>query len=140
MRTIIVIIIAVAIPSSVHATAPSGNWQVLSGPEKEQGDPVQILDSSDGNLTLKVERRRGTVIRRLDHTLHSHRVADKLVGRYVAIAFEDDLKPREGWTKEAVVQRDRRAFVPLLESLGPAGTWLAQKLSPVEGYAIYRAP
>ena len=41
----------------------SRDWQVLGGPEKEEGDPVKILDNSNGDLTLLVKRRRGTVIR-----------------------------------------------------------------------------
>jgi hypothetical protein len=56
----------------------SGEWRVLGGPEREEGDPVRIVDASDGDLTLSVDGRRGTVIRQISPTA----IPAKLVFRF----------------------------------------------------------
>jgi hypothetical protein len=38
-------------------------WRILERAEQEKGIPVQIVSSSDGNLVLSVDGRRGTAIR-----------------------------------------------------------------------------
>ena len=38
-------------------------WKILGGPEKEMGDPVQILENGNGRLCVSVQGRRGTVMR-----------------------------------------------------------------------------
>ena len=43
-------------------------WRVLGGPEKEKGDPVQIIESTGDDITVSVQRRRGTVMRSFSAT------------------------------------------------------------------------
>ena len=50
--------------NGAHATpAQNGLWHVLDGPEKEKGPAVQIIDTVNGDLSLSVAGRRGTVLR-----------------------------------------------------------------------------
>jgi hypothetical protein len=46
----------------------SAMWRVLGGPEKEKGDAVQILQNANGNVSVSVQGRRGTVLRQLQAT------------------------------------------------------------------------
>ena len=43
-------------------------WQVLGGPEKEEGNAVQIIQGTGGILEVSVAGRRGTVMRSLPAT------------------------------------------------------------------------
>lgn len=54
-----------AVPNGDDAADP---WQVLGGPEAEQGDPVQMLENTNGSLLVSVRNRRGTVLRRFQAT------------------------------------------------------------------------
>jgi len=46
----------------------SAMWRVLGGPEKEKGDAVQILHNANGNVSVSVQGRRGTVLRQFQAT------------------------------------------------------------------------
>ena len=46
--------------------AMENGWWVLGGPEKENGDPVEILSNEGGDLSLNVLRRRGHVAHRIE--------------------------------------------------------------------------
>jgi hypothetical protein len=55
-------LLALALPGQ----AMESGWWVLGGPEKENGDPVEILSNEGGDLSLNVLRRRGHVARKLE--------------------------------------------------------------------------
>jgi hypothetical protein len=55
--------------AALIAESPSDTaWQVLSGPEKEKGEAVQIVEGTGENLEVLVADRRGTVMGRFPET------------------------------------------------------------------------
>lgn len=55
--------------TTLIAESPSDTaWQVLSGPEKEKGEAVQIVEATGENLEVLVAGRRGTVMGRFTET------------------------------------------------------------------------
>jgi hypothetical protein len=55
--------------AALIAESPSDTaWQVLSGPEKEKGEAVQIVEATGENLEVLVAGRRGTVMGRFPET------------------------------------------------------------------------
>ena len=63
-------------------------WTYLGGPEEENGDPVQILENSNGNLLLDVKGKRGTVFRGLPEMKLPVRITFDLQTRFDPDASE----------------------------------------------------
>jgi hypothetical protein len=62
-------VLLLATSATLMAESPSDTaWQVLDGPEKEKGDPVQIVEGTGEDLEVLVADRRGTVMRRFPET------------------------------------------------------------------------
>ncbi len=53
---------------SAEVNLPGYAWRVLGGPERENGNPVEIIENTGGDVTVSVEHRRGTVMRSIPST------------------------------------------------------------------------
>ena len=77
---VVVSFLALALPGR----ASENGWWVLGGPEKENGDPVEILSHEGGDLSLNVLRRRGHV---------AHQIEPVALPAVVSFVWESEYDP-----------------------------------------------